>query len=140
VDTAPGSILAIGESWRQGGIELQLTQVKRFPDAVTFSFVLTNRREGETVFRLRIGDTFSVTTNLGERFETACPDKEPSFTLDSNEKRTFDRDCYSLANDSWGWHLAAYGDLTAPGVTDLIVEASGVSSIDGARWRVPINQ
>lgn len=155
-DTPPNTVLEVGQTWRQGGMELTLTEVSianhptgpgnwssGYP-APYVTFRLTNRKIQQISIRYNIADAVSATDNLGRRLAIGCTHMAVE-RLDAYDNF----DTYAVVMDSgksiylqsWGDYgppsALILADTTDPALTEITVSVS-VSSIVNARWRIPI--
>ena len=131
-DTPPGTILEVGQTWRQDGLELNLTRVDLYTDGIAFHFKLTNQRTIVTVFRFVSGDTFTVTDNDQRRLALDDAGRISTFTLDPSASADLGHDCCPAFE-------YARTDTTQSDVTNLVITVNGISSITNARWHFPIH-
>ncbi|RIH88077.1 hypothetical protein [Calidithermus roseus] len=123
-DTAAGTILELGQSWKQGGLELTLRLLRTNPDSILLEVTLTSRRQGDLVLRLT-QDNFSASSNLGQALRIRPVGG--SFVVPPGRSTRLG-------------YLTLIADLADPGLTEIIVVVSGISSIEEARWRIPIEK
>ncbi|WP_157202755.1 hypothetical protein [Calidithermus chliarophilus] len=123
-DTEAGTVLELGQTWKQGGLELTLRLLRTNPDGLLIEASLTSRRQGDLVFRLT-QDNFSASSNLGQPVKmrpiTGSFVAPPGRTVRLG-------------------YLTLTADLADPGLTEIIVVVSGISTITEARWRVPVEK
>jgi hypothetical protein len=123
-DTEAGTVLELGQSWRQGGLELTLSLLRTNPDSLMLDVSLTSRRQGDLVFRLT-QDNFSASSNLGQALRM----RPITGNFVAPPGRT-----------TRLGYLYIMADLADPGLTEIIVVVSGISSITEAKWRIPIEK
>ncbi|HLJ93693.1 MAG TPA: hypothetical protein VKU02_10940 [Gemmataceae bacterium] len=143
-DTLPGTVLSFGQAWHQGGLELTLTQADpiinfcgdRSWTGLFINYKLVNLRPQTVVFRVTQENLFA-TDNTGQslpiQFDGCSGTSknrflERAFTLDKGK-----------AQDNFGTRTTVLADITSPSITEIIVGATGISSITDAKWRIPIN-
>jgi len=144
-DTPADTILEVGEAWRQGGLELRLTRTEFYPKTILAYFTLTNIGDVQRVIEYS-QDNFSAIDNLGRRIETggvdwyfdplvqhACSSK--AVILNPNDYDNILIKCE--AGNFEGVALAV--NVADNAITEIIITVSGFSTIDNARWRIPIN-
>jgi hypothetical protein len=152
-DTPPGSILQSGETWREGGLELKLTSydIMKGHSAgggfLWLHFDLTN--SGSTERLVRFGpENFSAVDNQGRRLATGGI----AWTFDPYANTTCHTKTVVMKP---GDHAQLYinpcdfaGQYDGVGVdfnigdnsiTAITVQATGISSLNNARWSVSIN-
>lgn len=141
-DTPPGSILEVGESWRQNGVRLKLEEVRFFPNSecLTLAFNLFNETDHEIIVTIEEQD-FYAEDNLGRRWQL--------FTLTASGvwcQKGWISDLTDIvaAGDRFRttgydyWKVAFSGFLTDTNVDQVIVTVDGLSQIANAKWRIPI--
>lgn len=158
VDTPPGTILEVGQTWRQGGLELQLTKavihiahegnsnIDRTGLLVTF--VLRSNRAQDISLKYTFDTIASAVDNQNHPLTLRCTDMAMTesgqrvlwyncptqqFVLKANT--TIDLPL-SLSDSALGFIMV---DTNNPSVNQIVITVSGLSSINGARWRVPIS-
>jgi hypothetical protein len=144
-DTQSGTILEIGQTWRQGGVELLLAETELGPKFILTIFRLTNMgserafRFGHENFsaydnrnrRLRVGGATGV-----QSYEQLIQDCQPETVILAPQASTrIEFRCDYLLVDS---DVAIEVDVADSSITEITIVASGISSIDNARWRIPI--
>lgn len=151
-DTPPGTILEVGQSWRQGALELQLVE-KEFYSVeygwLTLSFKLRNLGAQERVINYSL-ENFTAVDNLGRplkvgavgnwTFTQDCP--KNTAVVPSNDVIYLSAGTCQLP-DSFTWSIgetmAMEVNLSDQSLQEILVGVSGISSINGAQWRIPIN-
>lgn len=145
-DTQPGTILEVGQTWRQGGIELQLTETWLYPRGLNVQFRMRNLEAVDRAIRYSL-DNFSATDNLGRRIPVGYNTCGGcfSFTQDCDPRTeilpalgsiSFENEC------NGGWYqsdvFALPFDTGDTSITEIVISVSGISNIINARWRIPI--
>ncbi len=143
-NTSPGTVLDVGQSWRQGGWELTLVGVEIYPNGIACFFRLTNLESYDRAIRYSI-DNFSAIDNSGRRvpvgyntcggcfaFSQNCEPR--AIVLSNNNSTNFGTTCDSYGSSQIGLAI----DVTDVSVTEVIVEVN-ISSISQAKWRIPIH-
>jgi hypothetical protein len=150
-DTAPGTILEFGQTWRQGGLELTMTESGwggngdwMDEGGGVFTFILTNLEPNDRSFRFS-SDNFSAVDNFG-RSVPIIPKQNisineycPSDTVQLPANQTIDL-VYELRcsqNKDMAFALTPRIDAGDTSITEIIVSIS-VSSISNAKWRIKI--
>lgn len=145
-DTPPGTILEVGQTWHQRGAEVTLrdpsphTYWVGFQTKVGLSFKLnfTNRKPQDISIGYSAENSFTASDNRGSylKFSDVWPgvDASPCGQQDRivQTGQTINLGCrdYSL--------ILVYADVSNPAVTEVIFTVSDISSINNARWRIPI--
>lgn len=146
-DTEPGTILEEGKAWRQGGLELRLVAKEFFPDAnlAIVYFTLTNVGDSQRIIEFS-QDNFSAVDNLNHRIDTGGiswnfdPYLQHTCKSDTMILEPNDREGIKLSCDRGNWEGVALAvDIADSAITEIIITVSGISSINDARWRIPIN-
>lgn len=152
-DTPPGSILQPGETWRQGGLELKLTKyeiMKGHSDQGGFlwlHFDITNTGAPQRLVRYG-SDNFSAIDNHNRRLTTGGIDwtNDPYANLTCHPSTTtMDTDEYTQLHifpcDEAGQYdgVGVDFDISDTALTEIIFQATGISSLNNARWAIPIN-
>ena len=145
-DTPLGTILEVGQTWRQEGLELRLDKGEitigeghEHGPGVFIGFSLTNRRPQQIAFQIT-QENFFASDNRGSQLEVgksnpfygyyfAPPMEDVPIVLQSGEH-------IQLYHDFDAFFVRV--DITDPSVTEIIVGATGISSINNARWRISI--
>lgn len=145
VDTAPGTILELGQTWRQGDVELLMTNADVYPRAIRIQFRLTNLGPTEKAIRYGL-DNFSAVDNSGRRISVGGVDwnGDPSAQFDCSANTvilepTQDDSIYIPCEFGSFEGVVMDVDVGDPTLTEIIVTVDGVSEISGARWRVSID-
>ncbi len=134
-DTPAESVLDVGQTWHQGGMDLNLARVDVQTDGMKFTFRLTNRRSGTVLVHFTAGDFLSITDNTGRRITLEDPGTEFDFTLQPGQGVSIPQDRpYSSGGDFW-----APAKMTSPNVSTVTFTATALSSIQNARWHVSVN-
>jgi DNA-binding CsgD family transcriptional regulator len=135
-DTPPGSVLEVGDSWRQNGVRLKLIETNLSSECVSFSFDFYNETNHQMVVEID-PEAFSVRDNLGQQWElvsisdwTIC-DTRGIYVEKQSE--TVD------PGDNYGAHWFGFkGPVTDSRVNEVVITVEKISQISNARWRVPI--
>jgi hypothetical protein len=139
-DTPPGTVLDVGETWRQGGIELTVTEMHMRPtEGVRFDMEIRNRRPDDVLIDFNdqnfaamddLGHTLRVTGD--SRMSTGHGALGSSFVLGAGQVATL--------GGPYDYSPFVEANLVDMGIAEIIVTVSGISSIENARWRLPINR
>lgn len=149
-ETPAGTILSVGQTWKQGGLELTMTSAKSTlypqelcpiaPGAVA-SFMIRNKRDKEIVLVTKAED-FSAVTNTGVRlpvYMDKCISSgdtrdipEVTFSVPPGGDRSVGLDWDSPADAVFYIPF----DVANPDITDVVLTVDGISSIHNARWRI----
>ena len=151
-DTPPGTILEIGKSWKQDGLELQLVEKEFYCVEcgwMTLSFKLTNLGFQERVVTYSL-ENFTAVDNQGRHinvgavgnwtFTQDCP--KNTVVLPSQDVVYLSAGtCQLPDNFTWsiGETMAMELNLSDQSLQEVIVNVSGISSINGAQWRISID-
>lgn len=146
VDTAPGTILDVGQSWEQNGISLVLFSFEFDPDNDDFygqlytTWKFANRSPNDII--LTIGSShFSAHTNQGTSL-TVLGFYNQSFWCDDETVVVKASDMFDFSflcgPGSSGYQLPIVVDLGNRQITEVLVTANDISAISGATWRIPI--
>ncbi|MFL5627375.1 MAG: hypothetical protein ACJ788_17505 [Ktedonobacteraceae bacterium] len=130
-DTPPGTILEQDQTWHQDGWELRIQEVSRMSSLImgaTFELKSMTSRERD----VRVSpENFTMADNQGHILQRRLTCGTSTLTIDMY-KATKLRLCNDITS-SW-----VNVDLGDPAITEVLVEVSGVSTIQSARWRIPI--
>lgn len=136
-DTAPGSLLEEAQVWRQGGWELSLVKVVYGGQSVCPEFRLTNgsSQQRDLTYSLQ---SFQAFDDRGRRLDVSSAGtcgQDASQYCEPGAKLvpaggTITLDC--------GGTLELPMNKVKPSPTQVIITVSGISSINDARWRIPI--
>jgi len=135
-NTPPGSILEVGESWRQNDVRLKLKEPYLSSNCVAGLFDFYNDTDHQIVAVMDLDEIYAE-DNLGQRWPlvsisdwTIC-DTRGIYTEDQIETVNPD--------DNFGAHWIGFkGPATDTRVTELIVTFTSMSQISNAKWRIPI--
>lgn len=120
-DTAPGTILQVGETWSQGGLSLSLVSAEISGDGIYPKFIWANNTSNTVV--TQVGErTFRLVTNNNIDLRLGGW-SEGSESINPGEEK-----------DYW-YHYS--GDLGNPSTTEIIAIAN-ISRIANARWRIRV--
>ena len=135
-DTPPGSMLEVGDSWRQNGVRLKLKETNLSPKCVSFLFDFYNDTDHQMVVKID-PDAFSVQDNRGQRWTlTSISDW---IICDTREIYIDEQSETVDPGDNYGAHWFGFlGATTDERVNEVIITVGKMSQIDNARWRVPI--
>jgi hypothetical protein len=146
-DTPPNSVLEVGQSWRQQGLELRLSEsvMGTFwgqEPCVTLLFELTNRKPYEVTIRYDLGKDVSAMDNLGRRLKTD-PYYSSGYEFGPVNVVVQSGKTIRLIPVPWctacdEHSLTVLVEATNPDVTEVIVTISIPGYISDARWRIPI--
>jgi len=145
-DTPPGSILSVGDIWRQSGSELTLTAIEFKPSnddnygQLYTSWTYRNLRPQSII--LSFGHTnFSAQTNQGITLKVLAF-YSGSFWCDDVKIEVQAGELFDFTNmcgpGSSGYRLPIVVDLGNTQITDVVVTAKDISSITEAKWSIPI--
>jgi hypothetical protein len=152
-DTLPGTVLGVGQAWRQGGLEMVMDKSKwgygTWADAGggAFSFMLTNLEPHDRSFNVS-SQNFAATDNRGRSIPLipvqnlgnlgSCPPQTVRLAANDTIDLTESLMCPDRnGNLLMAFALTAKVDASDPSVTAVIISASA-SSISNARWKNPI--
>jgi hypothetical protein len=146
LDTPPGSILNVGEYWRQNNISLILDNssfdMKR--SCAGFDFDLTNNTDHDLILTIVLSQ-FAVKDNTGRIWKPRalshyvyCGDPGPWNDSQISTSIAPGKSFWDAAYSSW--IVSFDGPLTDPKVTDLYVSANGLSQFTNATWDIPIGR
>lgn len=145
-DTVPGTILEVGQTWRQGGLELRLIESElsiegeRGPGVLLW-FRLTSLRPQSIPVRFS-SENFSAANNRGQRLQLCYTNLyERCFSWNPLTVVLGSGDGIYLPsgnNDTGSHRIFVRSDIVDPAMTEIMVTVSGISSISNARWRIPI--
>ncbi len=150
-DTVPGTILEVGQAWKQEGMELRLTNVEMDTassssmDPVQWglfiTFELSNFTGNDVPIRYNLAEAISAADNFGQMLKYGSTNRswtdyrpEPvSIVLNSGTTIRLSSFDYwdSLAS------IFFFVDVTNVNITEVIVTVN-ISRINNAQWRIPI--
>jgi hypothetical protein len=144
-DTPAGSILEVGQTWRQGGVALTLSDFVLHPARDDFygqlyvGWRFANNMPTEIILSIS-PNNFSAKDNFGNSLKILSFYNE-SFWCDGhtvvvNASESFDF-LDMCGPGSSGYRLPIVVNLANPQLSEVIVIASGISRIEGAQWRIP---
>jgi hypothetical protein len=144
-DTSPGTILEVGQAWQQGSLELRLTGSDMWPETILAYFTLTNIGGTQRVIQYS-QDNFTAVDNLSRRIDTGgiywyfepsvqhtCSSR--TVILNASDSNNIKLKC------EWGNFagIALAVDVTDSAITEIVISVSEISTINNARWRIPIH-
>jgi hypothetical protein len=125
--TPPGSVLAVGDTWRQGEVSLTLDKVLLNPSDLRPSFTLRNEGSQRIIGSYTTNKNIKVEDNLGIVYTVGPYYRiKRDFTLDPGESYTING---GLPYD---------GDLANKMVEWVLITVDDISSIQNARWKVNV--
>lgn len=135
VDTPPGTILEIEQTWRQVGAELTLKKVDVAPNHLLFFFYFTNRKSQTISIRFSEDDNFHANDNRGQRlklcfFMNGCQHYTGQYVIAPGDTQFIE------PNNGGG--LLVTISTSDPDLTEVVMKITNISSISEAAWRVPI--
>jgi hypothetical protein len=144
-DTPPGTILEVGQTWRQGGVELRLVKTEVYPKGLLVQFRLTNLEPYDKALRYS-PDNFSAVDNRSQRvpagfnlcggcfyFTQDCP--PATEVLHAKGSIGLGISCET---GDWTDTVALRVDTADSSINMVTITVSGISSVSGARWRIPL--
>ena len=145
-DTPEGTVLEVGQTWQQGGAELTLTDIEFHPARDDFygqlytAWKFTNISPNDIILTFDHSN-FAAQTNLGNQLKVLGFYNE-SFWCDNVEVVVKSGDTFDFSDmcgpGSSGYKLPIVVNLGNKQITEVIVSAIGISSITGAKWKIPI--
>lgn len=142
-NTQAGTVLELGQSWRQDGMLLRLSEIYLKTSGTGCSIGLgwdIENRTSSTVIVSAYSSQFELVDNRDERWKISgvqlisrCPKFEDTISDDIEPGGKF---------PSRGFHtlwVGFDGPLTDIAVDYLIVTVTGLSNFNGAQWKIPIN-
>jgi hypothetical protein len=152
-DTPPGTILDVGQTWRQEGFELAMVQAVEWGYGMDkglppYSFNLTNLQPYDRSFRVYL-ENFSAIDNRGVKVQ-AIPDYQNVIVYNNctpgtvvvPANSTVRLESFLECSTNWGPRnpdvLRFVVDLGDTAINEVIVSVS-VGSINNARWRIEIH-
>jgi Sigma-70, region 4 len=134
--TPPGTILVKGQTWRQGGVELTLKDVKILPDKIEVFFDFRNLKGSEISVKFKRVDNFFASDNNNRKLETCYSnvpcDWDRSYIISSGDTVQI------TAGNNQNPPIVLV-DTTEPDITEVIVKVTSFSSVTEAQWRIPVN-
>jgi hypothetical protein len=147
-DTPAGTVLAVGQTWKQGGLELTLTESALHignPDfqGIYLLFTLVNKRGNDFVLTYT-QDTFTATDN----FQQPLPVVEAQKVFQSSgfnsinkkfgDSGVQDKQTTTLPFDG-GERIVVQADITQTTLSSIDITVANLSTITSATWQIPIN-
>jgi hypothetical protein len=143
-NTAPGTLLEVGQGWRQDGLVLTLDDTyflfSNTSDCkIGLQFYIENYTMSSIIVTVR-PNQFELEDNLGNQWRntgldmaTGCPDFETrTFSDEVEPGETFPVSGYST------FKVGFNGPTTDPAVEYVIVTVSNLLTFNGASWKIPI--
>ncbi len=129
--TPPGSVLTLGQTWSQDGINLMLASAQATAAGIAMNFVLSNGRSTPVTVHLTRAQIFSAVDNAGAPLTLTNSNYAYDFTLQPNTAVVFD-----AAHN--GGPVLFTGNIGSPNVTAITVRVIGLSSLANARWQIAL--
>lgn len=164
-NTRSGTILEVGQSWWQDGLELALAKMETGYSkggwtlaygegsptiGIEVQFELTNHKSQGIALRYNLGRAISAVSNQGRPLEVGYLDRSV-FYVGGGEpwENSFETittvvesgQTIKLINRGGYWgdpRIFIKADITDLSLTEIIISVSGISTITEARWRVPV--
>jgi len=146
-DTPPGTILNVGEEWRQNDVGLRLTEFNlntsdSFYYGVNVRFLFRNYTDSDLILTYADRD-FLASSGSGQSLTVRgfynrsfwCP--ETDVIVPANQSFDLDNSCDSSVD---GYRLNIAVDFSDQSITEVIVLVTQFSRITEARWRIPLNR
>ncbi|MBI3732425.1 MAG: hypothetical protein HY259_03075 [Chloroflexi bacterium] len=142
LNTAPATLLEVGQSWRTDSVLLTLASVL-FNDSVNCSlgvkFYLENLSASTIQVSIR-SSQFGLQDNAGRAWALVglnasnnCPTHENVYTASIAPGERYAPPGYS------GWNVGYFGPLTDRTVQYVIITVNDLYHFNQAKWRIPIN-
>jgi hypothetical protein len=134
-NTAPGTILEVGEWWKENGVWVQVNEIQLHDyGAIKVFMTVMNRTENKLLIDWAQDINFSLIDNTGHRYSDSSQTREGKTGIDVNEKKGI----YEYSD----WSAAEYRDdhFFNSDVTELIFTVTEFSRISRAQWRLPISK
>lgn len=141
-DTAPGTILEVGQPWYQDNLKLELREADIQPSGIALWFYLTSLKSRNIIVRYDLKEAISAVDNLGRTlnvvgdWQVSLSDSHESFT----EELVYGQPVLlkifrcCLGSDVLPFVLADPSDLN---LTEVVVTVN-IHTIREARWRIEI--
>lgn len=126
-ETPPGSVLSVGETWRQGGVSLTLDEVRLEPTYVRVYFTLRNESDHRILGSFGLPN-IRIEDNLGNVFTAWHQNMSWDFNLEQ-------KDTFKLGS---GDYTQYNGNLANKAVEWVLISVNDVSDIQNARWKVSV--
>jgi len=151
-DTPPGSVLDVGQAWKQSGFELMLTEVEMGTasnsrlDPVEWglfiSFDLSNFSGNDVPVRYNLAEAITAVDNFGNNLKIGSVNQDFTELIPETVSEVF-RNGSTIKLLSLPVHgdslfsVFFYIDVTSERNTEVIVNVN-ISRVSNARWRIPI--
>lgn len=145
VDTIPGTVLEVGDTWKQGGLELTLkdadistSEVWEGP-GIILHFSLANRRPQEALIQLR-NDNFSAVDEQGNSYDVIYANNNANFYGDIDQSFVLESGAnvpLPVPRNSIDMIFVQANIVDLP-INEIRLTVDGISTISDAQWRVPI--
>ena len=145
-DTPPGSMLEVGQSWRQGELEIKLKRANSYIQyrkgpAIALAFDLTSRKSQDVTLHYNLSQALSAYDNRGQPLNLCNPNLSSvenwfnahTIMLHSGETVRLLGGRGGKDADS----IAVLVDAADPSITEVVVAIS-MYEIEDAQWRIPI--
>lgn len=136
LDTPEGTILEVGEKWKQEGVALSLDKIEfEPPNKFRAFFTFYNNTDHELILTVK-EDFFLAVDNIGNKWRLVWPQILPWV---GPAVRSEFSEIVESGGKHGGWRVTfGGGDLTRPELSEIIVIVDGISKIKNARWRIPV--
>jgi hypothetical protein len=131
-NTPPGTILEVGETWKQNGVYLTVEKIDLDERGIVLPHFVVENRTGQTISFIFEPANVDVVDNNGNIFEQnsiTCPQ---TYHIQDRERLQTIFAC-------WGGSIPSHtGDFFDPTVSHLLVVVSEFGRIDEARWKIDV--
>jgi len=125
INTTSDTILEVGEPWIEDGKLLFLDRVNFSGGDIAIYFRILNNTPNIIQFKVEWTDLPTLIDNRGVGYEYQSL-SSGTVSLDPGEEFSFSYNAYY------------YIELSDPGITELTVVTRGLSTMNGASWRIPV--
>jgi hypothetical protein len=131
--TLPGTVLDVGQTWRQGGAELTLKNIELHGvDGVWLNMELTNRKSTDISIRFSGMENFSAVDNNNRKhdvcFRFGGCERYGTYVIAPADK-------IEIRLEGVPAILVNTGE---PTITEILLKVVNISTITEAQWRIPI--
>jgi hypothetical protein len=134
-DTPPGTVLQVGQHWRQGGLDLAVASTEFWlgqDPGILVALRLTSLKSQDVAIRYTLADLMSAVDNSGSSLTVVGPNGyHDTIEVILHPGETVDLQC------GGGWQPLVFVDVANPAITSVTIELS-IYDITGARWQIPI--
>lgn len=141
IGPAPGTILEVGQTWRQGAVELTVYETRLHTNGIEVRARLRNRTANQISIKFNLREQFSAVDNRAVKLRVqAIRFSYPTYFGDTYEEAVvIDPDAVQEVFQKNYRYPFITVDTTDPQLSEVVLTVTGVSSVVEARWSIPVH-